>query len=59
MGTDVGQPELVYKLMNVAGHQVLWIHQRGAALAGSMLRKEEAAELLRPHVQRLLPRLYV
>lgn len=57
---DMGQPELVYKFMDLAGHTALWNSRRGAALAGSaLLDSEVAAEQLRPHVKSLLPRLYI
>lgn len=57
---DMGQPELVYKFMDLAGHAALWNSRRGAALAGSaLLDSDIAAEQLRPHAKNLLPRLYV
>lgn len=60
LAQDMGKPELVYKFMDLAGHNALWNNRRGAALAGSaLLDSEVAAEQLRPHVQTLLPRLYV
>lgn len=60
LAQDMGKPELVYKFMDLAGHAALWNNRRGAALAGSaLLDNEIAAEQLRPHVQTLLPRLYV
>lgn len=60
LAQDMGQPELVYKFMDLAGHAALWNNRRGAALAGSaLLDSEVAAEQLRPHVKSLLPRLYV
>eukprot|EP00178_Gracilaria_changii_P008137 TRINITY_DN250_c0_g1_i1.p1 TRINITY_DN250_c0_g1~~TRINITY_DN250_c0_g1_i1.p1 ORF type:complete len:1859 (-),score=355.96 TRINITY_DN250_c0_g1_i1:11878-17454(-) len=60
LAQDMGQPELVYKFMDLAGHAALWNSRKGAALAGSaLLNNEIAAEQLRPHVKSLLPRLYV
>lgn len=60
LAQDMGQPELVYKFMDLAGHTALWNSRRGAALAGSaLLDNEIAAEQLRPHLKNLLPRLYV
>lgn len=60
LAQDMGQPELVYKFMDLAGHAALWNSRKGAALAGSaLLGTELAAEQLRPHVKSLLPRLYV
>lgn len=56
----MGQPELVYKFLDLAGHTALWNNRRGAALAGSaLLGTEVAAEQLKPHMKTLLPRLYV
>ena len=60
LAQDMGQPELVYKFMDLAGHTALWNSRKGAALAGrALLDNEIAAEQLRPHVKSLLPRLYV
>lgn len=60
LAQGMGQPELVYKFMDLAGHTALWNSRKGAALAGSaLLGSELAAEQLRPHVKSLLPRLYV
>lgn len=60
LAEGMGQPEMVYKFMDLAGHTALWNSRRGAALAGSaLLESELAAEQLRPHVNSLIPRLYV
>lgn len=60
LAQDMGQPELVYKFMDLAGHAALWNSRKGAALAGSaLLGSDLAAEQLRPHLKTLLPRLYV
>lgn len=60
LAQDMGQPELVYKFMDLAGHAALWNNRKGAALAGSaLLGGDLAAEQLRPHIKDLLPRLYV
>lgn len=60
LAQDMGQPELVYKFMDLAGHTALWNNRKGAALAGStLLQTEIAAQQLGPHVDTLLPRLYV
>lgn len=60
LANDMGQPELVYKFMDLASHSSLWNNRRGAALAGSaLLGNDLAAEQLRPHIKTLLPRLYV
>jgi Proteasome stabiliser len=60
LATDMGQPDLVYKFLDLAGHTALWNNRRGAALAGSaLLGGEVAAEQLRPHIKVLVPRLYV
>ncbi|PXF44182.1 Proteasome-associated protein ECM29-like [Gracilariopsis chorda] len=60
LAQDMGEPELVYKFMDLAGHAALWNSRKGAALAGSaLLNTDIAAEQLRPHVKSLLPRLYV
>lgn len=60
LATDIGQPNLIYKFLDLAGHAALWNSRKGAALAGSALfRNDIAAEQLRPHLRSLIPRLYV
>lgn len=60
LATDMGQPDLVYKFLDLAGHTALWSNRRGAALAGSaLLGTDMAAEQLKPHMKTLVPRLYV
>lgn len=60
LAQDMGQPDLVYKFMDLAGHAALWNNRKGVALAGSaLLGSDLAAEQLKPHLKVLLPRLYV
>lgn len=60
LAQDMGQPDLIFKFMDLAGHAALWQSRRGAALAGSsLLNTELAAKQLRPHAATLIPRLYV
>lgn len=60
LAQDMGQPDLVYKFMDLAGHAALWNNRKGVALAGSaLLGSDLAAEQLKPHLKTLLPRLYV
>eukprot|EP00172_Hildenbrandia_rubra_P000842 Plantae.Rhodophyta-Hildenbrandia_rubra.ctg14810.p1 GENE.Plantae.Rhodophyta-Hildenbrandia_rubra.ctg14810~~Plantae.Rhodophyta-Hildenbrandia_rubra.ctg14810.p1 ORF type:complete len:1202 (-),score=224.28 Plantae.Rhodophyta-Hildenbrandia_rubra.ctg14810:691-3858(-) len=57
---DVGKPELVYKMMELAAYSSLWNSRRGAALAGkSLLTHEAASRHLAPHIEKILPRLYI
>ncbi|KAF5832303.1 proteasome stabiliser-domain-containing protein [Dunaliella salina] len=58
MATEVGQPDLVYKFMDLAHHQQALNTKRGAAFGFAGIARLVAGEALKPHVQRLLPRLY-
>jgi proteasome component ECM29 len=58
MATDVGQPDLVYKFMDLAHHQQALNSSRGAAFGFAGIARLAAGEALKPHVQKLLPRLY-
>lgn len=59
MCNDMGRPELVYRFMDIAGHNALWNSRRGAALVGEALaNSSHAAELLKPHFDSLFPKLY-
>ncbi len=54
---DVGQPDLVYKFMQLANHQAAADASRGAAFGFASIAKL-AGEQLAPHLEKLVPRLY-
>jgi len=57
VATELGQPELIYKFLNLAGHQKVWNSRRGAAFGFSFIA-DQAAERLKPHLPQLVPKLY-
>ncbi|GAB0489253.1 hypothetical protein MMPV_000470 [Pyropia vietnamensis] len=66
VATDAGHPELLYKLMDVAGAAAMWNSRRGAALASRALLRAGGgggdggtAAQLAPHLPVLLPRVFL
>ncbi|PSC71704.1 proteasome-associated ECM29-like protein [Micractinium conductrix] len=57
LATDLGQPDLVYRFMELANHQAAVNSSRGAAFGFASIAKL-AGEQLGPHIARILPRLY-
>lgn len=57
LATDLGQPDLVYQFMALAGHQAAADASRGAAYGITSVAKI-AGEAIKPHVISLVPRLY-
>ena len=57
LATDMGQPDLLYKFMDLANHQAALQSRRGAA-AGFGHIAEMAGEDLKPYLSSLLPRIY-
>lgn len=57
MATDLGQPDLVYKFMDVAHHAAAMKSKRGAAFGVASIAAQ-SLERLAPHVGALLPKLY-
>ena len=57
LASDLNQPELVYKFMNLANHNAMWNSRRGAAFGfGTIAAK--AGEQLEPHLPKIIPKLY-
>ena len=57
LASDLNQPELVYKFMNLANHNAMWNSKRGAAFGfGTIAAK--AGEQLEPHLPKIIPKLY-
>jgi proteasome component ECM29 len=57
VATELGQPELIYRFLNLAGHQKVWNSRRGAAFGFSLIANK-AADRLKPHLASLIPKLY-
>lgn len=56
---DLKDPQLVYKFMNLASHNALWNSKKGAAFAAQALTSKLGGEnLLKPHLEKLVPKLY-
>lgn len=52
----MGQPDLIYKFMDLANHQAALNSRRGAAYGFSKIAKQ-AGDALQPHLRLLIPRL--
>ncbi|XP_031477538.1 uncharacterized protein LOC116248548 isoform X3 [Nymphaea colorata] len=56
MANEMGQPDLIYKFMDLANYQASLNSKRGAAFGFSKIAKQ-AGEVLQPFVRLLVPRL--
>jgi len=57
LASELNQPDLVYKFMNLANHSAMWNSKKGAAFGfGSIMSK--AGEQLEPFLPKLIPKLY-
>uniref|UniRef100_A0AAQ6ILU3 Ecm29 proteasome adaptor and scaffold n=1 Tax=Anabas testudineus TaxID=64144 RepID=A0AAQ6ILU3_ANATE len=57
LASDLNQPDLVYKFMNLANHHAMWNSRKGAAFGFHMIAAK-AGEQLAPFLSQLVPRLY-
>lgn len=57
LASDLNQPDLVYKFMNLANHHAMWNSRKGAAFGFHMIAAK-AGEQLAPFLPKLVPRLY-
>ncbi|XP_058024517.1 proteasome adapter and scaffold protein ECM29 isoform X1 [Ahaetulla prasina] len=57
LASDLNQPDLVYKFMNLANHHAMWNSRKGAAFGFNVIATK-AGEQLAPFLPQLLPRLY-
>ena len=55
--TDIGQPDLIYKFMDLANHQRAMNSSRGAAFGFASIAKR-AGDAVTPHLEKLVPKLY-
>ncbi|XP_010271892.1 PREDICTED: proteasome-associated protein ECM29 homolog isoform X2 [Nelumbo nucifera] len=56
LANEMGQPDLIYKFMNLANYQASINSKRGAAFGFSKIAKQ-AGDALQPHLRLLIPRL--
>lgn len=57
VAADMNQPDLVYKFMSLASHSAIWNSRKGASIGfGKIVSK--AQDELKPHLPRLIPKLY-
>ncbi|KAJ3082397.1 hypothetical protein HK102_001737 [Quaeritorhiza haematococci] len=57
LASDMNQPDLVYRFMNLASHHAIWNSRRGASMGfGNILAHAE--EELKPYLPQLVPKLY-
>lgn len=56
LANEMGQPDLVYKFMDLANHQASLNSKRGAAFGFSKIAKL-AGDALQPYLRQLVPRL--
>ncbi|CAI2172736.1 418_t:CDS:10 [Funneliformis geosporum] len=57
LASDMNQPELVYKFMQLASHNAMWQSRKGAAFGFSSIIAQAEKEL-EPYLKDLIPRLY-
>ncbi|KAM9449576.1 proteasome adapter and scaffold protein ECM29 [Clarias gariepinus] len=57
LASDLNQPDLVYKFMNLANHHAMWNSRKGAAFGFNIIAAK-AGEQLAPFLSQLVPRLY-
>ncbi|PKA49156.1 hypothetical protein AXF42_Ash010841 [Apostasia shenzhenica] len=56
LANEMGQPDLIYKFMDLANYQASLNSKRGAAFGFSKIAKQ-AGDALQPHLRELIPRL--
>ncbi|XP_020242083.1 proteasome-associated protein ECM29 homolog isoform X2 [Asparagus officinalis] len=56
LANEMGQPDLIYKFMDLANYQAALNSKRGAAFGFSKIAKQ-AGDALQPHLRSLIPRL--
>ncbi|XP_038067101.1 proteasome adapter and scaffold protein ECM29-like [Patiria miniata] len=57
LASDMNQPDLIYKFMNLANHNAMWNSRKGAAFGFSSIAAH-AGDQLSPYLPKLVPRLY-
>jgi proteasome component ECM29 len=57
LSSEMGQPDLIYKFMQLSAHNSLWNSKKGAAFATGELAARAKAQIA-PHLPQLVPKLY-
>uniref|UniRef100_A0A158Q7N0 Non-specific serine/threonine protein kinase n=1 Tax=Elaeophora elaphi TaxID=1147741 RepID=A0A158Q7N0_9BILA len=57
LATDLNQPDLIYKFMQLANHNIFWNSKKGAAFGFSIIM-QQAESAMEPYMARLVPKLY-
>lgn len=57
LASELNQPDLIYKFMNLANHNAMWTSRRGAAFGFQNLMAIAEKEM-EPYLPRLIPKLY-
>ncbi|KAI7902114.1 proteasome stabiliser-domain-containing protein [Cokeromyces recurvatus] len=57
LASELNQPDLIYKFMNLANHNAMWTSRRGAAFGFQNLMVIAEKEM-EPYLPRLIPKLY-
>ncbi|KAI8073997.1 proteasome stabiliser-domain-containing protein [Gongronella butleri] len=57
LASELNQPDLIYKFMNLANHNAMWTSRRGAAFGFQNLMAVAEKEM-EPYLSRLIPKLY-
>lgn len=57
LATDLNQPDLIYKFMNLANHNSVWNSKKGAAFGFSTLASQAGTQL-EPYLPQIIPKLY-
>ncbi|KAI8369986.1 proteasome stabiliser-domain-containing protein [Blakeslea trispora] len=57
LASELNQPDLIYKFMNLANHNAMWTSRRGAAFGFQNLMAIAEKEMA-PYLPRLIPKLY-
>ena len=57
LASDLNKPDLVYKFMSLASHNLLWNSRQGAAYGFTEIIAK-ANEEMKPHLPNLIPKLY-
>ena len=57
LATDLNQPDLIYKFMNLANHNAIWNSKKGAAFGFGTIAKK-AGQQLAPYLPQIVPKLY-
>ncbi|ORE02510.1 ARM repeat-containing protein [Rhizopus microsporus var. microsporus] len=57
LASEMNQPDLIYKFMNLANHNAMWTSRKGAAFGFQNLMALAEKEM-EPYLPRLIPKLY-